>query len=544
MGQQVSTEAATKFRHNTPIGDFQGLTIRDPVTESPQCYRFTNIRYGAPPMNESRWKKPKAVPQDYSYSDHSYCDLGKPCYQPRILEPKLAPLYNLGESGEDCTYLNIWIPANLDLKDSNVEKLPVFFYIHGGWLQYGSPNLDSSMDPRYLHELEESGHKYIVVAPAYRLNVFGFLSCEYLEKLGSGANFGLWDQRLALEWTYNNIKYFGGDPDRITVGGLSAGSYSTFLQLAYEVYHPEETQIIKQVVHFSNCILFQPKSISETNVQFEELCDTLGVDTNLDAAGKLEALKGIDPKSLADVLPEMSLHTFRAVTDDDFVSASLIKDIQSGLYAKTLAAKKVRIIIGEVSNEPVMYSYLNTPIDLEALSLQLENYYPKAVVPTLLSLYLNPDELPDTKNSLRELFGEIVASSQVYASSRGFLHYLTSQGFFPESSIYRFKCSFSPELMKERLSKMGVKGPIHGGDQPLWFFATSAGIKDHEKEKIIKFIGPLSEFIHCKDIRETWGTSGIKLYRHLQEDGSTVIEEDSDWLRDVANAKKLIEVQI
>ncbi|CCE81679.1 Piso0_002342 [Millerozyma farinosa CBS 7064] len=543
MGQQVSTEAATKLRHSTPIGDFQGLIIRDPVTESPQCYRFTNVRYGTAPTNQARWKKPVAVPQDFSYSDHSYCDLGKPCYQPRILEPKLAPLYNLGESSEDCTYLNIWIPANLDLKNPRMEKLPVFFYIHGGWLQYGSPNLNSSMDPRYLHELEELNHKYIVVSPAYRLNVFGFLSCEYLKKSGSGANFGLWDQRLALEWTYKNIQYFGGDPDRITVGGLSAGSYSTFFQLAYEIYHPEEPQLIKQVVHFSNCILFQPKSVIETNAQFDELCDALGVDASLDAAEKLESLRTINPKSIAKVLPEMSLHTFRAVTDDDFVSASLIKDIQSGLYAKKLAAKKMRIIIGEVSNEPVLYSYLNTPTDLEALSLQLENYYPKSVVPTLLSLYLDPDNLPDSKDSLRELFGVIVASSQVYTSSRGFLHYLTKQGIFPSSSIYRFKCSFSPESMKETLSKMGVKGPIHGGDQPLWFFAISAGIKDHEKNKIIEFIRPLSEFIHCKDIQELWGTSGTKFYRHLQEDGSTVIEEDLDWSQDVANAKRLLEAQ-
>lgn len=343
MGQQVSTEAATKVIHSTPIGDFQGLTIRDPVTESAQCYRFTNIRYGAAPMNESRWKKPLPVPQDFSYSDQSYCDLGKPCYQPRILAPRLALLFNYRESSEDCTYLNIWIPANVDLKDLSVEKVPVFFYIHGGWLQYGSPNLDSLMDPRYLHALEELEHKYIVVSPAYRLNVFGFLSCEYLNSLGSGANFGLWDQRLALEWTYKNILYFGGDPDRITVGGLSAGSYSTFFQLAYEVYHPEESQIIKQVVHFSNCVLFQPKSIMELNEQFEELCNTLGIAASLDPIEKLDSLKGISPDHLTDVLPEMSLHTFRAVTDDDFVSGSLFKDIRSGLYAKKLAAKKIEL---------------------------------------------------------------------------------------------------------------------------------------------------------------------------------------------------------
>lgn len=196
-----------------------------------------------------------------------------------------------------------------------------------------------------------------------------------------------------------------------------------------------------------------------------------------------------------------------------------------------------------MSNELVLYSYLNTPTDLKALSLQLENYYPKSAVPALLSLYLDPDEIPDTEDSLRELFGKIVASSQVYTSSRGFLYYLTAQSIFPESSIYRFRCSFSPELMRKGLSKIGVKGPIHGGDQPLWFFAVSAGINDHEKNKIIEFIRPLSEFIHCNDIQKSWGTSGIKFYRHLQEDGGTVIEEDLDWSQEIEHAKKLIEMQ-
>lgn len=72
--------------------------------------------------------------------------------------------------------------------------------------------------------------------PAYRLNLFGFLSSEELMGDSSsasstsstdsyGANFGFWDQRLALEWTYKNIKFFGGDPNNITLAGYSAGMY-------------------------------------------------------------------------------------------------------------------------------------------------------------------------------------------------------------------------------------------------------------------------------------------------------------------------------
>lgn len=85
------------------------------------------------------------------------------------------------------------------------------------------------MDPSAL--LSETDCKCILVMPAYRLNVFGFLaSRELLQASGHEAyagNLGFWDQRLALEWTYKNISCFGGDASNITVGGYSAGSTDT-----------------------------------------------------------------------------------------------------------------------------------------------------------------------------------------------------------------------------------------------------------------------------------------------------------------------------
>ena len=83
--------------------------------------------------------------------------------------------------------------------------------------------------------LSETECRCIVVMPAYRLNIFGFLCSEDLVEESSkgsdpyGANFGFWDQRLALEWTYNNIKCFGGNHNNITLAGYSAGTYPTLL---------------------------------------------------------------------------------------------------------------------------------------------------------------------------------------------------------------------------------------------------------------------------------------------------------------------------
>ena len=104
----------------------------------------------------------------------------------------------------------------------------MLFYIHGGFLQFGNPN---DMDMRAF--LSDSPTRCIVVAPAYRLNLFGFLSSSELLQAcpDFGVNLGFWDQRLALQWTWENISYFGGNPSNITVSGYSAGANSVFHQL-------------------------------------------------------------------------------------------------------------------------------------------------------------------------------------------------------------------------------------------------------------------------------------------------------------------------
>jgi carboxylesterase type B len=95
--------------------------------------------------------------------------------------------------------------------------------LDGGFLQVGSAN---SISPANL--LGETDFKCIIVAPAYRVGILGFLSCEALKTEAeyfneTNGNQGLWDQRLALEWTRDNIRFFGGNPSNITVAGYSAG---------------------------------------------------------------------------------------------------------------------------------------------------------------------------------------------------------------------------------------------------------------------------------------------------------------------------------
>ena len=105
----------------------------------------------------------------------------------------------------------------------------------GGWLQFGSPNGFSGVGL-----LGDSPVNAIIVLPAYRLNVFGFLYSSELEHDAATAgettgNHGFWDQRLALEWTRDNIGLFGGNAENITVAGYSAGML-IFTPTSFHVY--------------------------------------------------------------------------------------------------------------------------------------------------------------------------------------------------------------------------------------------------------------------------------------------------------------------
>jgi para-nitrobenzyl esterase len=117
---------------------------------------------------------------------------------------------------EDCLYLNIWTAAK-----SKTEKLPVMVWSHGGGYTMGSSN-----SPQFDGEaLAKKG--VVLVTYNYRLGVFGFFSHPELTKesgRNASGNYGLMDLAAALRWVQKNIAQFGGDPDRVTIFGVSAGA--------------------------------------------------------------------------------------------------------------------------------------------------------------------------------------------------------------------------------------------------------------------------------------------------------------------------------
>jgi len=136
---------------------------------------------------------------------------------------------HLGE--EDCLYLSVYVPKNKHAGFNNKNAfppsspLPVMFWIFGGAFILG----DDQEFGWYNGENLAYDEDVIVVAANYRVGAFGFLAHEeFMEEdgFGSTGNMGIQDQRMALQWVQENIAAFGGDPDKVTIFGQSAGGMS------------------------------------------------------------------------------------------------------------------------------------------------------------------------------------------------------------------------------------------------------------------------------------------------------------------------------
>lgn len=190
-------------------------------SEDKQTVIFRGVPYAQPPVGELRFRRPQEHEPWEGVRDCTRFSAVCPQADLRGMDLYGKEFYD-GEEvvmNEDCLYLNIWTPAGSTEKSS----LPVLFWIHGGAFMHGHGS-----------EKEFDGEGFakkgvILVTINYRVNAFGFFAHPDLEAEnaeGVSGNYGILDQIFALRWVRENIAAFGGDPEKITIFGQSAGCMS------------------------------------------------------------------------------------------------------------------------------------------------------------------------------------------------------------------------------------------------------------------------------------------------------------------------------
>ncbi|KAB8225851.1 Alpha/Beta hydrolase protein [Aspergillus novoparasiticus] len=508
-----------------PLGYIEGLTIISDGT--PAVHYFGGLPYALPPTGQWRFRVPRRLPPGYQYG--TVAEPGQFTRGTRVCpQPPSSNTPDASVVDEDCLQLNIWVPARRTPKDG----WPVCFYIHGGFLQVGTANLTPEALVRLL---SDSTFQAIMVLPSYRLNALGFLTGSELadEARAYGeatGNLGLWDQRAALEWTHDNISCFGGNPANITVAGYSAGAYSTFQQLAHELWRvPAEKAIIRRVAMFSNSPGVRPKALRDQQEQFDEFLTRLGIALDLEANVKLAKLRALPYQRLIEVQSEMRISEFRVLADGLFYPKDLVDRINDGEFARRMKSRGVTLLNGECKDEHTMYGRWRTPEDsYTAVYQRLYAEYAPSVTRALMHHYCGPAEkLPAGYTSWRDFFGHLYACIQVHHLERGFHHALFEGGLQPGKDVLRYRFERRLECVEETIPS--TWGVTHLTDIPIWLWGAgfAGGLTSQEKEWLKGWNECFSAFVRGDPV--VWGPTKPSEVRRWRADGETDVWEDSLW---------------
>ncbi len=180
---------------------------------------WLDVPFAEPPIGALRWRAPQPPIRSGGVIEALASD--RTCPQFESVFGGSEPGSNTLVGDEDCLYLNVWSPPN-------ARDLPVMLWIHGGGNTIGKGGVFNGARLATAHDL-------VVVTINYRLGVFGWFNHPALqtgEPADDSGNYGLLDIVRALEWTRDNIAAFGGDPNRVTVFGESAGAFNTLAMMA------------------------------------------------------------------------------------------------------------------------------------------------------------------------------------------------------------------------------------------------------------------------------------------------------------------------
>ena len=390
---------------------------------------YLGVPFAAPPVGERRWRAPQPAAAWTGVRPAK-------TFGPRPVQQYVFDDMRFrSEMSEDCLYLNVWTPTG-----DRDARLPVLLYFHGGGNRAGSGD-ELRYDGEYL-----ASQGVIVVTANYRLGMFGFLAHPELSaETGKGSgNYGLLDQVAALKWVYNNATAFGGDPERITIGGESAGSMDCSLLMA----SPQSRDLIAGVFGQSGSAIagsYQTKPLAEGEAQ------------------GLKLLTGSPFKSVADLrqattaeLYELSVArtdvSYPLVVDGDFLPRHPREIYEAGQQAA------VPLLVGWTHTEAAWVQPAASAADYEAEVRQ--QYGPRAA--EVLKLYPSSDHARSKLDLASDNF--IVAATWVWAD----LHARTGR-----APVYRWQFDRIRPAVRGVERKTDPPGAGHATDIEYFFNSLS-----------------------------------------------------------------------
>lgn len=390
---------------------------------------YFGVPFARPPVGELRWKAPQPVEPWEGIRETK-------AFGPRPMQTLVFGDMKSRSAGvsEDCLYLNIWTPA-----DRNTKDLPVLVYFFGG----GNVAGDAS---EYRYDGESMAKKGMVVVTAnYRLNIFGYLAHPELSaetSYGASGNYGALDQVAALQWVKQNISAFGGDPEKVTIAGESAGSIGVSTLMA----SPLSRELIAGAIGESGA------SIAPTMapVPLEEAEEAGSAFLKKAGVASMAEFRKLPTRDIYEMYKESGRFGFPLVVDGYFLPATLPEIFASGKQAR------VPLLVGWNSAEiPAAAFMQGAPNTKESFIAKVKEAYPERH-DEVLALY--PHSTPkEVEHSATDLASDRFI---VYSTWKWFdLHRNNS-----DQPVYRYLYSKLRPPLKDQGKVAGLAGGTMDAD--------------------------------------------------------------------------------
>lgn len=463
----------------TNIGVINGfaedVTFRE---KSAKVHKYLGIPFAEPPTGDLRFRKP--VPKAPLEKPLDAFRHKSACSQANL------GLFRNGEIiyEEDCLYLNIYAPE----RKKEDPKLAVMVWIYGGGFTFGFSDM-------YIGDNLVVHGDVIVVTVNYRLSVWGFLTTG--DKVAPG-NYGLWDQHLAFNWVHDNIDAFGGDINRVTIFGESAGSASVL----YHALYPGNKGLFQRVIGQSGSVgAFWGSSKANADTA-KKLGSAAGCETE-DLEALMTCLRDISSDQLEEIvsnatngfltMPFPFLPTF----DGDFVTTSPKQTFSRGSDLPENVAEffsSLNVLSGVVAKEGSIALSPFFGVENPEEFLPNRTYFADTLVPRLLEVCFedakdpvvadaataeytnwdNPEEPLSIRAEYISMWGDASFTAELYKTLD------THVKFSSRKNTYMYVFDVEPEFSSFLVAASWCEKMGHGEDLPYVFgFKNSDEFKEN-----------------------------------------------------------------